>query len=320
MSDDVDDPGSVVEGLSAARNPALSGHDTESGGNGAVPSSKEKFDVTKHPHPLVADMKHVFIDKDCMRDPVIDVFYLDTWHAVAEKNTKLFRSVFRCMPDSEVKSWKEYKDYADYGERFAEMQNQHSAKAFRPAHARQTGPPGTGASLIAGGLTTKSNLLGAGPNAEGQMMGQKDQSSSEKIDLRQAANTQNHDRMRSDIAQQQKTLSSKDEKMTGLRTLDAPASGNVQNGRHDDNGSSGEDHGKQVSDPPVVDYSEALNRNATAQSRRRRRRATTLGSKREFHASDEVMDKQQAEDLLNQVQGHLILWPYDWLVELFAAL
>ncbi|RAQ43999.1 phospholipase D1 (PLD1) [Aspergillus flavus] len=313
LSDDVDDPGSVVEGLSAARNPALSGHDTESGGNGAVPSSKEKFDVTKHPHPLVADMKHVFIDKDCMRDPVIDVFYLDTWHAVAEKNTKLFRSVFRCMPDSEVKSWKEYKDYADYGERFAEMQNQHSAKAFRPAHARQTGPPGTGASLIAGGLTTKSNLLGAGPNAEGQMMGQKDQSSSEKIDLRQAANTQNHDRMRSDIAQQQKTLSSKDEKMTGLRTLDAPASGNVQNGRHDDNGSSGEDHGKQVSDPPVVDYSEALNRNATAQSRRRRRRATTLGSKREFHASDEVMDKQQAEDLLNQVQGHLILWPYDWL-------
>lgn len=312
IPDNASERDSVVEGLPGARHPVLLGHETESSGNDPVPTSKDKFDMSKYPHPLSPDMKHIFVDKDCMRDPVIDVFYLDTWHAVADKNTKLYRSVFRCMPDSEVKSWKEYKEYADYGERFAEMQNQHSAKAFRQANARQTGPPGTGASLTTGGLTTKSHLLAAGQNAEGPTMGQKSTSSTEKADHRQVEGAQDlNDRTQSDLVQQEKRPS-KDEK-TGSRVVDVPSSGNLQNGQYDENGSSGEDHEKQLSDPPVVDYSEALNRNATAQSRRRRRRATTLGSKRELHASDEVMDKQRAEDLLNQVQGHLILWPYDWL-------
>ncbi|KAF7585587.1 Phospholipase D1 [Aspergillus hancockii] len=314
LPEKVSDQVPVVEGLPAARHPALSGHEAESSSNDAVPMSKDKSDMTKYPHALNPDMKHIFIDKDCMRDPVIDLFYLDTWHAVADKNTKLFRSVFRCMPDSEVKSWKEYKEYADYGERFAEMQNQHSAKAFRPpANTRQTGPPGTGTSL-ASGLATKSYLYGASPNDEGQVMGQKGQPSStiEKADPRQVEDIQNpSDRTRLELAQREPPLST-DEK-TALRTADAPTSSNAPNGRHDENGSSGEDHEKQLSDPPLVDYSEALNRNATAQSRRRRRRATTLGSKREFHATDEVMDKQRAEDLLNLTQGHLILWPYDWL-------
>ncbi|KAB8236737.1 phospholipase D [Aspergillus alliaceus] len=262
LPDNASERDSVVEGLPAARHPVLLGHETESSGNDAFPTSKDKFDMSKYPHPLSPDMKHIFIDKDCMRDPVIDVFYLDTWHAVADKNTKLYRSVFRCMPDK----------YADYGERFAEMQNQHSAKAFRQANARQTGPPGTGASLTTGGLTTKSHLLAAAQNAEGPTMVE-------------------------DLVQQEKRPS-KDEK-TGSRAVDVSSSGNLQNGQYDENGSSGEDHEKQLSDPPV--------------SRRRRRRATTLGSKRELYASDEVMDKQRAEDLLNQVQGHLILWPYDWL-------
>jgi phospholipase D1/2 len=320
LPDNAGDQVPVVEGLPAARHPALPGHETESSGNDAVPISKDKFDITQYPHPVSPDMKHIFIDKDCMRDPVIDMFYLDTWHAVADKNTKLFRSVFRCMPDSEVKSWKEYKEYADYGERFAEMQNQHSVKTLRPpANTRQTGPPGTGTSL-ASGLAPKSHLSATSPNDVGQAMYQKgQQSSTEKADPRQLESGQNSSgRTRLEAAQQETPLST-DEK-TALRAGDAPSSGNTPNGRHDENGSSGEDHEKQFSDPPLVDYSEALNRNATAQSRRRRRRATTLGSKREFHATDEVMDKQRAEDLLNQTQGHLILWPYDWLVRLLIAL
>lgn len=30
------------------------------------------------------------------------------------------------------------------------------------------------------------------------------------------------------------------------------------------------------------------------------------------------MDKERSEELLNKVQGHLILWPYDWFVSLFT--
>ncbi|KAE8144871.1 phospholipase D1 [Aspergillus avenaceus] len=301
------EPVPVVEGLPAARHPVFTVHDeTENSSNDTIPTSKDKYDTAKH--SMSPDMQHIFIDKDCMKDPLIDVFYLDTWHAVAEKNTRLFRSVFRCMPDSEVKSWKEYKEYAEYGERFADMQNQHSAKAFRPANGRQTGPPGTGTSL-----STKSHPLATSHSTEGHhQMGLKDQQlSTETPDARQIDIIRQTERAPSEMPQQE-THSSVGEK-PARKAVDTPALANAQNVRSDENGSSGEDHEKPRSDPPLVDYSEALNRNATTQSRRRRRRATTLGSKRDFHALDEIMDKQRAEDLLHQVQGHLIFWPYDWL-------
>ncbi|KAG2421668.1 hypothetical protein HFD88_005644 [Aspergillus terreus] len=292
----------IVEGLPGVRHPALpSGNETESSSSGVQPP-KDKLDTTKYPHPVTPELKHVFIDKDCMRDPVIDLFYLDTWYAVADKNTKIYRSVFRCMPDSEVKSWKEYKEYTAYGERFAEMQSQHSAQAFHPQPQRQTGPPGTGATAGLGlGVNVKSHLTPTSLTADAH-------SPTEKPE-RGADNTQHHNnRSQSELAKQE-TVSSIDEK-AALRPTDGS---NAHNGRPDEGGSSGEDLEKQRSDPAFVDYSEALNRNATTQSRRRRRRATTLGSRREFHAADEVMDRNRAEDLLNQIQGHLILWPYDWL-------
>ncbi|KAL8864624.1 MAG: hypothetical protein Q9174_007282, partial [Haloplaca sp. 1 TL-2023] len=96
-------------------------------------------------HPFVADMKRPSVDKDCMRDPLNDAFFLDTWHAVAENNTRLYRTVFRCMPDNEVKSWKEYKEYAAYAERFAQAQGGGKSKDRLPQEvSSSSGPPGQG--------------------------------------------------------------------------------------------------------------------------------------------------------------------------------
>ena len=44
--------------------------------------------------PLFEEIRRPFIDKYSMRDPLVDSFYLDTWHAVADNNTKLYRNVF----------------------------------------------------------------------------------------------------------------------------------------------------------------------------------------------------------------------------------
>ena len=94
-------------------------------------------------NPLMADMKRPYVDKECMRDPLSDSFFLDTWHAVAENNTKLFRQVFRCMPDNEVKSWKEYKEYFAYSERFSQA---HAGGKSRDRVQQEapgsSGPPG----------------------------------------------------------------------------------------------------------------------------------------------------------------------------------
>ena len=49
-------------------------------------------------------------------------------------------------------------------------------------------------------------------------------------------------------------------------------------------------------------------------STRRRRRGTTRGSRKGFSASDDVLSYHDAESLLNMVQGHLVQFPYDWLI------
>ncbi|KAL2816827.1 hypothetical protein BDW59DRAFT_135407 [Aspergillus cavernicola] len=292
-------PLQVVEGLPTAQNPALAVlNETERLGNVTSTPPKDRLDTPRLSPPLGPDIKHIFIDKDCMRDPVVDVFYLDTWHAVAEKNTKLFRNVFRCMPDSEVKSWKEYKGYTAYGERFAEMQSQHSAKAFNPQHQRQTGPPGTGASWA---TQLKPNITLPLHRTGSHCTERKSQTPTDEKSERPNSN----DRSQSGQTNQE-IVSPVDEK--SLKPADALGAGI----RLEDGASSGDDIERQRSEAPQADYSEALNRNATNRSRRRRRRATTMGSKRDF-TTDEVMDKQRAEELLNEVQGHLILWPYDWL-------
>lgn len=281
----------------------------ESGSGSGLYVSKETQDASTYGNPLIPDLKRIFVDKDCMKDPVNDVFYLDTWQALAEKNTKIYRSVFRCMPDSEVKNWKEYKEYAAYGERFAEMQSQQGGKPAPSSTQKQNAHPNAGASES--GLASPTSV--AGPKSEGFPGDMKaPQTIDEKAGLANSDANGNKNELewpQSDLAKQE-TPSPIDEK-AALKTASDPQ---LLSTRHsNEEAVVGEDAEKSRSASAHVDYSEAVNLNATtSQSRRRRRRATTIGSKGGIHATDEVMDKQRAEILLNKVQGHLILWPYDW--------
>jgi len=53
---------------------------------------------------------------------------------------------------------------------------------------------------------------------------------------------------------------------------------------------------------------------STQGSQKKRRRGTTKGSKKGFSASDDLLSREDAEELLDLVQGHLVVFPYDWLV------
>lgn len=257
------------------------------------PSDAENNFARPSPYqrPFATDVRHVFVDNDCMRDPVNDAFYLDTWLAVAEKNTRIFRTVFRCMPDSEVKSWKEYKEYAIYGERFEEMQMQQTSK---PPQSPQTGQPSSPG-------TTKS---------KGQQQQQQPQSSRLKFDS--PVTDEKSGQPTAELGRKENDNSSADPANQEISSPVVDEKSAVS--RESDNGGTGEDAEKQPSSPQYVDYSEAVNLNANTQAWKRRRRAATHGSRREFHAFDEIMSKDQAEEHLNKVQGHLVLWPYEWFV------
>ncbi|KAG5513409.1 hypothetical protein PMAC_001473 [Pneumocystis sp. 'macacae'] len=58
------------------------------------------------------------IDPKAFSDPLSDHFFEDIWDRIAQKNTEIYREVFRCMPDNEVRTWKDYYRYKKYAERF----------------------------------------------------------------------------------------------------------------------------------------------------------------------------------------------------------
>ncbi|KAM5446647.1 Phospholipase D1 [Microsporum canis] len=262
-------------------------------------------------HSSSDEPRRPILDKDCMKDPLVDSFYLDTWQAIAENNTKLFRSVFRCMPDSEVKSWKDYKEYTAYAERFADMQNNHHNTSAATQTCPRNGPSG------ANNGTSNGGKLGAELGNTVEDVKEKFTNHPSDKDKDQQGNLQQWamDTNKAQLERQQEELANV-EKFTSHTDAPSHAVNNI-----DTRSSNSSRQAEPSQTAAVPEKNIELPRSAQSEapipsigmSQRRRRRATTRGSKKEFHAVDDIMDMHEAGELLNLVQGHLVLWPYEWL-------
>ncbi|RMZ87843.1 hypothetical protein DV736_g4931, partial [Chaetothyriales sp. CBS 134916] len=121
--------------------------DTDIGGPALVLKSSK---TPNQRHPLMNEIRCPLVDRDCMSDPMDPSFLEDIWHVVAENNTKIYRSVFRCMPDNQVRDWNEYHEYIRYEQRFNQLQGNDTTNATPSASCaaenlnamHRTGPPG----------------------------------------------------------------------------------------------------------------------------------------------------------------------------------
>ena len=259
---------------------------------------------TERIHPFVADIRRPVVDKDCMKDPLSDAFHLDIWHAVAENNTKLYRQVFRCMPDNEVKTWKEYKEYAAYSERFSNAQGGAKSKSrMQQEHTGKSGPPGASAG---------DKLSTLGPI--GEKVGEVEQVVRKTVDKLPDKKDAGLGRVQdwAEEANQEKEKKSEeavaDKDVEGAaQVMMAPTTTTTTSdvsGPQPSNGDGTADLDKASR--------QATSQSETNSSQRRRRRTGTRGSRREFHASDDIMDMVDAEEILKMTQGNLVVWPYDW--------
>ncbi|MCJ1341535.1 Phospholipase D1 [Bachmanniomyces sp. S44760] len=326
--------------------------DTDIGG----PAIYRKFSyhLTDVMNPLIADMKRPYIDKDCMKDPLNDSFFHDIWHAVAENNTKLYRHAFRCMPDNEVKTWKEYKEYAAYSERFMQAQGGGKPKDRVPHEVHSTsGPPGQPSTHdklrllgplgeIAGGLATDSekmsekimHTVSEKNHNNNQSMGEVEQWAEDAN--KEQAERQAREGLRIDVPNhgspiaEETTLDEKaslrspiDNNLQSLtlsqETMNPGISLDSQNLLHKNTtiapsatNNSANTTNPQIA-PPTTSTTTGPAPVLKEASQKRRRRAPTRGSKREFRASDDMVSPTDAEEMLRHVQGHLVVWPYDWL-------
>lgn len=334
--------------------PALPQEDDTDIGGPSLAKVESQHSIRGH-HPLVNELRKPLVDRDCMMDPIHDAFLYDTWHAVAENNTKIYRSVFRCMPDNQVRSWDDYHQYVAYEHRFDQLQGNDVSgedKVTNPAPSGEnpkSGPPGTGSRGVAQikamsevprdvekrTSDLKERVMGVlGDNLKSEEDAEKEKLRKWAVETNQAQ----ADRLDKPTLHRQETLT---EERAGLPTVhEGRVVSEEGSGEGDEDSASNEvgnvstssatavdkDKSSTTGTPPTVSapfvgYSDAVNHNSAqsaaaassaAGGARRRRRATTRSSRRDFSASDDMLSIEEAEELLGCVQGHLVIWPYDW--------
>ncbi|KAF3007611.1 Phospholipase D1 [Curvularia kusanoi] len=281
-------------------------------------------------NPLLAEMRRPIVTEDCMRDPINDSFFLDTWHQVAENNTKLFRQVFRCQPDNEVKTWKEYQEYNNFAARFLQMQGGGKSQNQRAQDAPgKTGPPGTGVTEKMGNVGKQVGVLGeklsekvTNPSDSPSKNGAVAQWAHEQEKrVQQGLKLDTHTATEFDEKQHPASARPADDSIVSPmnaslpdRTFTFPAAPPVP---QDDTYAPDAPRARNVtiSEPTKTAGGNFSAHRNTVSSKRSRRRATTKSSTRAFHASDaeSMLGKEDSKLLMDLVQGHLVLWPYEWL-------
>lgn len=277
-------------------------------------------------HPLFNELRFPVVERDSMIDPIHFSFADELWHTVAENNTKIYRAVFRCMPDNQVRDWTDYHEYMAYEQRFHELQGKdiHSTKNQNPEEVnKRAGPPGVGASTVGAGLKQLTKVPSdiakvageAGHVVHGAFAGSdkgKTEGDVEKETLKKwAAETNRAQMQRTGTDLSTRAFPDLDEK----KALQSVPEHEAVNHDRPESQESDEQTAKESSDGGHEKETARDKQSSVAThsgSTRRRRRGTTRSSRRDFSAADDMMSLVEAEDLLGKVQGHLIEWPYDW--------
>jgi len=255
-------------------------------------------------NPLLATMRRPVVTKDCMTDPLNRAFLDKTWQAVAENNVKLYRQVFRCMPDSEVVNWTQYHAAMGYIDRFAQSQgmDESHSKMQQESHGR-TGPPGHDFGTHSHKFA-KVKQQTSSPNKPKGLARQ----ISEAI-LRKPGSSR---------------PSTMEHGTAGEKASSASAGPFDEKDRHTPSpaGTSGSHvdfdtrplKEKQTSSAGAFNekselYDGDTNTADATEPQKRRKRANTKSSAR---SADGVLGRAEAETVVNLIQGHLVEWPYDW--------
>ena len=304
---------------------------------------------------LVHTLRRPEVHEDCMADPLTTKFYHETWHQVAENNTKIYRQVFRCMPDSEVVDWKMYEKFNEYAERFMQSQGLGNSKppAAKDAPGK-SGPPGSGGTDVASSVATEtrarsksvlsgfvdklrpgSKLSNEATHTEEAMIEKEGKRSPDspgsgissgptavpspqpEIDEKEAHRLADHTEARD--MQPPNALETVDEKQALKQVDGTQAQKPAEVSLDEKQAQKGEDN--SLTRPRTVTYSDKINSapetTATqaagvqhSTSQKRRRRGTTKSSARTV--PEEVLGRDEAEELLKLIQGPLVIWPYDW--------
>lgn len=237
------------------------------------------------------------VDPFKFEDPLDDSFYYDTWLKIAERNTLLFREVFRCQPDDEVTTWKEYKEYVAYGERFSRMQDEAAGNVWPEGEALKK-------------TTAAHAPLGVVEDGEGQS--QQPGQDATKIRHPVGIDVGSLERRQSEFEEsrdphKREPRFNNNERFDYSRSYQESTATNAKLAS-----ASSLPHLQQPHSETSTSYLRHQQSAPTNINKSRRRRANTRSSRR-WMSMDRIHDMHTVERMLQGIQGHLVLFPCDWL-------
>lgn len=263
-----------------------------------------------------------FIDPFSFSDPLDPDFYEDIWYENARRNTDIFRLIFHCQPDDTVPSWKEYMHFmklskgfkvAQDGDAKVRREKPDSESTERPDGSQSHFRRSSYATININEYQEENGILGEIPTREsedgplnngsmrrsfrpGETIEEDDESDEEEIH-----NGENG----VDPHGNEKTLT-RGNNVDGEYIKFNEGENQVdQNEKTKDNGEG--EKAEQKYTPKFGATSNTYSRGAG------KTRAGTFSARRKLHAGDKIFERDSAERILQEVRGHLVLFPVDWL-------
>ncbi|PIA89491.1 Phospholipase D1 [Cercospora beticola] len=328
--------------------PALD--DTDIGGPPLRRDTSQTSGAKKLSNHLANTIRQPEITEDCMTDPLSPEFYQEIWHKLADNNTKIYRQVFRCMPDSEVLDWKAYEKFNAYNEAFMQSQGLGSSKPPRKEGApNKSGPPGAGGAAVdaieptisksSSGLSAFVNKLRPGskstdstshtdeanektrtrasPGSPGSMISSVPTAvpspNPRPLDEKDAMKNDEPSEPREEVETEVSNTLEVPDQTSNFDSEKAAAQADEPISRQRTVQYVDREKLNETSETTATQSQTSAQANALqhSASRKGRKRGATKSSGRAI--PEEVLGREEAEELLNIIQGHLVLWPYDWL-------
>ncbi|KAI1430526.1 phospholipase D [Xylaria sp. CBS 124048] len=303
--------------LPASQTPQVHG-DADDGGPSIRPdeSGRPSFDSS---NPLLSDIVPAKIDQNCMRDPLTSTFWDDIWTRVAKNNTLLYRRVFRCMPDSEVLTWKDYHEFDYYARKYAaSMFGQKSESDETKSQIPEIGGAVAGVGIPAALAASGTGILEKDPIAGDSRIPTINGAQNEKTPLPEVRRPD--DAKQRDLSLDTEKVGTKQPQETPsptqpsggvpFPTLDGTPEGLYLEPQNDKKRDRRTTFSASERSAPGSNSGSAIH---AQNSTRRRRRATTKGSRRGPVFPYDVLSREDAEECCSMIQGHLVQFPYDWL-------
>ncbi|ODV80433.1 phospholipase D, partial [Suhomyces tanzawaensis NRRL Y-17324] len=215
-----------------------------------------------------------YVDPYGFEDPLYFEFYEDLWYEHARRNTEMFRLIFHTQPDDYAISWKDYKHYSKLQRAFYLSQQQEAKERVKQRTRTSLSDESESEDEFAA-------------NAKSSLQDEYDASDNEHDDL---IEEEDEDDDEEQLPEKAATQRVEDETETEVPTEEPKSS--------------------EADSTPKS----RLESGFTASSTKKPRPKRSFLTRRRLRSGERIFDRDSAERILNEIQGHLVMFPVDWLM------